>query len=306
MNGSMLTQQFLDHIDVLEASDDYASRRRIYECLDMASGIFCRETKSLHTSITIDTVAGQQAYDLPPDFIDLFITQASGRSIIRYSDTINYCWPRLTTYERLYRKNLLTPQNTPNLFAIIDKPSTNDVITGSCSAAGAASNGLTLLTDPTKSYMTTTNRVWPRDIVHNHTDGSMGYVIQNFDATHLYTALFGGTDNDWTTSDTYTIQPASQKILFLDAPSAVTGHVMHISYVCMSEPVFSDFGMWRFSDRTCRGIAAGAASIFKREKKEYTEAKALAALFTDEIRQYKIELGNQKLKEGASHRRERL
>ncbi|OPY16062.1 MAG: hypothetical protein A4E69_00331 [Syntrophus sp. PtaB.Bin138] len=305
MNGKMLTRQFLDFIDTSELSDNYAAQRRIYECLDMSASIFCRETKSIHNEATITTVAGQQAYDLPPDFIDLYIQTARERFPIRYSDLTTYTWPTKTTHERIYLQNLQTSQSLPSHFAIVDRQTDESLVTGSASSAGAKVNGQCVLTDSAQLFLTL-HRVWPRDVVHNAVDGSMGYVLETVTETSLKTALFDGTNDDWTLSDAYTIQPASEKQLLLDAPSLTSGHVIHIPYVGMPAPIFSDFGFWHFPPRTCRAIAAGAASLFKLGKTEYKEAQVLGQLFNDEIKQFKIELGAAKLKEGPSRRRQRV
>jgi hypothetical protein len=305
MNGIMLTRQFLDFIDTLEMSSDYAPQRKIFEYLDMAAAIFCRETKSIHRDVYITTVADQQAYDLPPDFIDLYMQTARRRYFIRYADGDNYCWPILTTHERIYRQNLLSSKSQPSSFAIIEKQTEPDLIAGSVSHAGAKVNGRCVLTDTVQLFMTS-HRVWPRDIVYNHTDNSLGYVLANVDETRVYTALFDGSDDDWSLSDAYTIQPAVKKQILLDAPSLTSGHVMHIPYVGMPDPVFSDFGFWRLPSRTCRAIASGAASLFKLGKTEYKETQALGQLFNDEISQFKLELGANKLKEGPSRRMQKV
>ena len=307
MNGKMLTRQFLDFIDVKDVSDDYASQRRIYEALDMAAAIFCRETRTLHDDDYLTTVVGVQRYDLPPDFIDLWMKSSKGSFFIRYTDGINYSFPPLTPYERIYRDNLTTAQEIPNRFAIMDKGTATAAITGSATAAGAVVNSKSILTDSTRNFLTT-HRAYPRDVVYNATTGAMGYVLSVIDATRLYTALFDGTagNNGWAVSDMYTIQPSAEKELILDAPSATAGHVMHVSYVCMPTPVFSDFDTWSFPPRTCRAIASGGAAIFKMDKTQYIESKALGGHFVDEITRFKIEQGRQKLQEGPSRRRERM
>lgn len=307
MNGKMLTRQFLDFIDTKEVSDDYASQRRIYEALDMAAGIFCRETRILHSEVSLTTIAGVQRYDLPPDFIDLYMRSTRGRFFIRYADGYNYFFPLLTPLERIYRDNLITAQEIPNRFAIADKNTTAVAITGTATAAGVAANGRAILTDSTRNFLTT-HRTWPRDVIYNGTTAAMGYVLSVINATSLFTALFDGTagNNGWTSANTYTIQPSAEKELILEAPAATSGHIMHVSYVCMPTPVFSDFDAWSFPSRTSRAIASGASAIFKMDKTQYTESKALGGYFSDEINRLKIEQGRQKLQEGPSRRRERM
>ena len=305
MNGKKLTQEFLDFIDTKGTSINYAPQRRIYECLDMAAGIYCRDTRSLHNTISLATVAAQQNYNLPLDFIDLYLQDASGNFFIKYYNGSNYSWPVLAPYEFLYRQNLTDNADCPAYFSLIDCPTQPTLITGTATAAGAAANGRCVLTDSTKHFLTT-DLVYPRDTIYNTNDDSLGIILAVIDDTHLYTALFDGTGNDWTNADAYTITPGIKKTLVLPAPSLTAGHIINVSYVCMPNPVFWDFAQWNFPERTCRAIASGAASIFKISKTEYRESQSLGSLFDAEIKQYKTEIGRQKLQQGPSSRRERM
>lgn len=56
-----------------------------------------------------------------------------------------------------------------------------------------------------------TSGVLPGDIVHNFTDGSIGYVISVDSETQItHTPLTGGTENDWDSSDAYRINKLVQ------------------------------------------------------------------------------------------------
>lgn len=305
MNGIALTKEFLDWIDAKEVSEQYASQRRIYDCLDIAAGIYVRDTRALHSAVSLTTVAGQQNYNLPPDFIDLYLQDAQGRFFARYYDGAQHSWPKCKTYDSIYRLNQTESRDYPANFALQDTPGDAALISGTATAAGAKTNGRCILTDSTKHFLTT-DLVWPRDIIYNATDASLGIVLAVIDATRLYVALFGENNNDWTNADAYTIQPAAKRMLVLDAPSLTAGHIIHVPYVCMPQPVYWDFAAWNFPDRTCQAIASGAASIFKIGKTEYKESQSLGGLFDAEVKRYKTELGRQKLQQGPSRRRERM
>ncbi|MEN6421323.1 MAG: hypothetical protein ABFD76_05190 [Smithella sp.] len=305
MNGKKLTQWFLDDVNQPAVDDNYASQRKIYECLDIAAGIYCRETRALKTTCTLTTVAGQQEYNLPPDFIDLYMKDNRGRFFAKYYDAVNYTWPILDSHERLFRENLTDSRDYPSYFAIKEPTAPPALINGTATAVGAVTNGRCILEDSTKLFLTT-HKVYPRDIIYNTTDGSLGIVLSVIDATHLYCALFGGTGNDWTLSDAYTIQPATERAIVLCAPSLTSGHTITVPYVCMPAPVYWDFGLWNLPARTCRAIASGAASLFKLPQSEYIESQALGKLFDEEVKQYKVELGRKALQQGPSRRRERL
>jgi len=294
MDGKKLTREMLDWLDQPLASDLEANQRRIYEMLDLAAGIFCRETFCLHTSVQITTVADKQNYDLPPDFIELYMKSSRGRYFIKYFDGSNYSYPIRTSYEKIFHTYATNPKAIPGRFAVIDKEETEDLIQGTVDESEDPMYGEVDLFDEDKSF-TTTDRVYPRDIVHNEKDGSTGYVLSIVNEHWLKVALFLGKDNRFVFGEiipTYTIQPAAEKQIVLDQPSSTTGHIMTVPYICMPAPVYSDYGFWRFPPRVCKAIAAGAATIYKLTKggKTATDAKQIGGIFEAEIKRYRYEL----------------
>ena len=297
MDGKKLTVLVLDALDEDAVSELYGKQRLIYEDLDQAAAIFARETGVLHAEHIITTVLGQQEYDLPPDYIRPYLQTSRGRFFAKYYDGSNYTWPLLSTYEKIFKSNLIESKEWPGRFAIHDKLTKEDLIQGSADADGAAAGGECTLRDDSMLFLTT-NRVYPRDTIHNTSDGSDGYVLSVTDPTHLKTALFGGTVNAWTNGDNYIIQPAAERQVILDAPSETTGHAMTMPYVCMPSPVFSDYGFWRINPRSCRAIAAGAAALFKIPKREFTESGQIGGLFAAEIIRVKREIAQERLQQG--------
>ena len=297
MLGIMLKQLFLDSADEEDVSASYASAREIWEKLDEAACIFTRELPLLHGEETITTVASRQSYDLPGGFINLYLQNRRSQFILKYYDGSNYSFPVLAPYEQIYRENTTDEQTWPNKFAIRDKEDKETLVTGTATAAGAETNGQCTLTDATKLF-TTTNRVWPRDIIYNSSQSSMGYVLSVTDATHLVVALFDadGAADSITLGDSYIIQPASKQQLYFDAPSESAGHIIYVPYLCLPDPVYSDLGMWRFSPETCKAIVSGATALFKTPKKEYKEASQLGSLFAQELSRKRKEVGMQKLR----------
>ncbi len=294
MDGKRLTAAFMSCIDDLSAATLQHQQRRIYECMDQACGIFCRQTRSFKSSVTITTVLGQQNYDLPPDFIDFYL-QKDGRYVLRYYDGTNYCWPRVVSWDEIYRLNLTDRQETPGRVCIREKETSEALIAGTADSPGAKTNGLAILTDAAMAFLTT-NRVWPRDVIHNEADGSDGYVIEVTDATHLKCALFDGDSNDWSSNDAYTIIPATEKQLMLEAPAATAGHLIVVPYIGMPNPVYSDFAFWRLPSQTCLGIAAGAAALYSIPKNSFQEAQVMNGQFLDEIRRTKTEIAQATLR----------
>lgn len=303
MDGKELVRAVLDNIDAQNAAAIIDKKWRIYECLDEAAAIFVRETRILHNRVTITTVAGQQAYSLPPDFIDLYLAAGPrSRYFIKYNDAVNDSWPTMTAYETILLDNQTTAKNTPNCFCIRDQYDAEPAITGTATSAGALSHGQCVLTDATKVF-TATHRVWPRYIVHNEADNSDGVVLSVTDATRLVVALSGGVADDWTSGDAYRIVPSTEKEIYLDAPSAQSGHTMTVEYVCMPAPVYSDYGMWRFPHRISRAIAAGAAALLVIPEGSYGESRVMQGQFIEEVHRYKTERAQQVLSQARTNRR---
>lgn len=301
MDGKKLSQLVLDFLDEMEATDLYASQRQLYENLDMASGVFVRETGVLKNTVTINTVADQQSYDLPPDFIRPYMKTSTGRYFFRYynADDETTTYPLVTEYDKIFKANLTDPQSEPAIAAIRIKETPAVLIEGTCDTGSEKTNGETTLTDATKAFLST-NRVYPRDIIHNISDESDGYVLTVTDDTTLITALWGGADSaeEWSAADEYIIQPAAQHELMLDAPSESDDHIITLPYICMPAPVFSDHGFWLFSPRTCRGICYGAAALFKKNKRDYSGSSEIGGLFDAEIRKTKEEIALSILQSG--------
>ena len=275
--------------DALDEPDDFfdgdtksqLTKRNAYRLLDEAAKYFLQITGALQAEVTITTVEDQQAYDLPVDFVRLKMRCPSGCHVIKYydADADNYLFPRSETYENVYLDNQTVSAETPVSFAVREKQSTEDVLTGNVTSAGAAANGQCTLTDSGKLF-TTTNLVYARDSVENVTDGSLGLVLSVTDATSLLTALFGGTDNDWTNSDAYRIYRQNRKQIYLDAPSKTAGDTITVPYIQMVDPVYSERGFWRFSEDVCWGICNRAAASFKASKGDFQEAAVLDAVFS--------------------------
>jgi len=306
MIGLRLLQEFLDGIDTKEFSEAYITKKRAYECLDLAACIFARDTRALKRETEITTAAEQQEYPLPPSFIDLYMRDADDNFFVRYTGDNNIIsWPIQIPPDYIYLMHETTPQDYPPHFSIEDVHAEQALITGAATSPGAAANGRSILEDSTKNFLTT-NRVCPRDRIYNNTAGAEGMVLSVIDATHLYTALFSGNNiEEWDASDTYTIIPATAALIKLAYPSLTAGHKIAVPYVSLPSPVFWDLGAWTYPERVCKAITSGAAALFKTGKTEYQEAQSLGNLFDAEVLRYKIEQGAKTLKQKSGRGRYR-
>lgn len=306
MDGKTLTRLWLDALDAPTKDELFDTDDRVaYGCLDRAAVDFCRETRCLTKTVVITTVASQQAYDLPPDFINLYLKNYSDRYTAKYYDGTSYSWPVLASFEKMFRDNLTDNKETPTCFSITDKVTQPALVTGTATAAGAKTAGQSILTDGTKLF-TTTNLIYPRDVVHNTTDGSDGLVLSVTNATQLVTALFSGKKNAWSMYDAYVIQRATSKQLYLDAPSAISGHAITIPYVAMPDPVYSEYGFWRLPAAACHAIACEAAFFYQTRKGKYgryPSAETHHIMFINEINRMRTETARARLQQGLAKRR---
>ncbi|MFH1952581.1 MAG: hypothetical protein ABIL06_13290 [Pseudomonadota bacterium] len=330
MDGKQLTRFVLDSLDEEVVSGIFAGQRQIYDYLDLAASTFCRETRFLTSEAAITTVADRQTYDLPPDFIGLYMKDSRGRFFIKYYDTSNYLFPIKSSYEKIFKSNLTTAKPTPGRFCIrddadndwgydyINTEASDNVITetaedyvvtekpsrghirGSAEISASSVNGDCQLTDSSQSFNTT---VKTRDVIHNTTDGSSGIVLKVIGDDVLVCALFDGAENDWTEGDDFVIIPSTTSRITLDAPSETAGHTITVPYVCMPFPVYSEFCVWKFPDRTCAAIAQEAAFLYMNQKGDFPSANRMHELFIAEINRFKRERALLKLQDGQYRKR---
>jgi hypothetical protein len=79
----------------------------------------------------------------------------------------------------------------------------------------------------------------------------------------IVTALYGGTNNDWTTSDAYVIIPQGRFQIVFDPPPSTAGHTITIYYVQRPAPVYSYNRGYRFAPGYKRPLLSYAAWLYK-------------------------------------------
>jgi len=265
MDGKSLTNGLADVLNETVSSSDFLSSRASYDFIYEAALEFCRRTRVLTKTQTITTVADQAAYDLDADFLMLYLRDPQNRYIVKYTDSSSndYFLP-FRNYEAVEYGNQQTSAYVPSNFSIIDNSTLTSRITGTATSAGAESNGETTLTDSTAPFAS----VEVGDDIHNTTDGSDGIVLSVTSTSALVTALFGGTDNDWDSSDAYVIVPQGRKKLVLDAPPSTAGHTVTIHYVQKPDPVYSSYMTYRFDRQYAPALIKYAAWLYKYRDSE--------------------------------------
>lgn len=244
-----------------DSDSNWLDTQSTYDFLYDAAVDYVDRTGCLRDTQTITTVADDSAYDINPDFLRLYLKDSSNRFFIKYNDGSNDHFLTWKEYEDIYHDNNKTSVSIPGRFSIIDS-SLPTRLTGTATSSGAASGGECTLTDSAADF----SDVGAGAIVHNTTDTAVGVVLSKTSTTALKTAMFGGTDNDWDSSDAYVIQPQARHQLIIDPPPSTANHTITLSYVQRPAPVYSDYGVYQFANPSL--LAKYAFFLYKYRDRE--------------------------------------
>jgi hypothetical protein len=252
------------------SGSQYIDNRTAFQYIWDAATELVRKTRCLKATATLTTVADQQAYVLPADFLDMALQDTSGREFIKYNDGDTDTFLSPCEYETIIYGNQTTSVTIPSRYAISDKPTLYSQITGTATSAGAVSAGKSTLTD-TAGLFTTTDYVSAGDIIHNTTSDDSGIVLSVDSATALSTAMFGndtGAAVGWTQNDAYVIQPQGRWQLSFDPPPSTAAHTATVYYVQRPAPVFHSYGVYRIPAHFQTDLIDYAAFRYKYRDKE--------------------------------------
>jgi hypothetical protein len=287
MDGKTLTNG-LNQILQESSTSSWIDLRSSYDYLYEAVCEFVRETQCLTATQDITTVATQAAYTLNPDYFFLYLTDDENNLFIKFDDGTSETMIPFREYSSVIYDNQTTSQAIPNNFSITDKRGVTTNITGATSADGAASGGECTLTDTGTTFLSS---VSVGDVVHNVTDGSDGVVISIVSNLVLTTALFGGTNNDWTSGDSYVIVPQGRKQLFFSPPPSTSGYTATLEYVQKPLPVYSLYQSYRFNPSYMSAIIKYAAWLYKYRDREPSFADAFFRHWDMQVRRMKASEG---------------
>jgi hypothetical protein len=261
--------------------DDFTS----YTYLNQAAREFVQRTECLRTEQTITTVSSQASYDLNADFLQLYLMDSSNTPFVKFYNGTSYSWCYYKDIQDVYLANNTTGVSIPSNFTITDNPTLPTRLSSTATSSGALSGGQCTLTDTTALF-TTTGKLSAGDQVHNVTDGSDGVVLSITSATVCVTALFGGSGNNWDSSDAYVIQPQARLRLTLDPMPTTAGYIVTVPYVQIPNPVYSDYGRWRIPDAACIHIVQYAAWLYKYRDREIQFGDQLYKWFEMGVRKW--------------------
>jgi len=264
MDGKQYLYQLRNLLQEGETSS-FLDTRTSFDYIYQAACQFVIETRLLTAETTLTTVAGTADYDLPVDYLSLYLRNSTNEFVIKYYDGANYTFLTYRDIASMWIDNPTEGKTIPDNFAIIDGD-TPSIVTGTASAVGALTNGYTILTSSTSTFIA--SKVSVGDQIHNTTDGSDGVVIEVIDATHLKTAMFGGTDNDWTSDDAFIITPQSRKQIKFNAYPDTAGHTATLPYIQKPDPVYTAYGSYRFPAVYMPAVLHYAAWLYKYRDRE--------------------------------------
>lgn len=272
------------------ASSAFLDNKTSYSFLWQAATAFVERTGCLRSTQAITTVANQAGYDVSSDFLRLYMRDKHNNFVMKYNDGSNNTFISWKAYEEIISEDNTTAVSIPSWFSVIDA-SLPAQVTGTATSAGTLSGGQSTLTDTAASFA----NVSAGDYVHNTSDGADGIALSKTSSTVLVTALFGGTGNDWVTSDAYVIQPQGRFQLLLNPPPAIAAHTITLYYIQRPAPVFSDYGVYRFPQQFTDAVVYYAAWLYKYRDSEPNfgdrwyqiyekEVRRATALFRDSLR----------------------
>lgn len=279
MDGKTLLNSLASRLDERFSTSSFLDTRISYDYLWEAACELVRRTQCLTATQSITTVADQAAYDLNADFLCLYLRNSDNKYIVKYNDGADN-WPTLRDYDAVVRSSNTTSVDVPSNFSIIDKQTLTDPISGTATSAGALSNGEAILYDTLAPF----TYVKAGDSIHNITDGSDGIVVSVTSSSVLVTSLFGGTDNDWDSSDAYIIVPGGRKQISFDPPPSTAADTVTVYYIPRPNPVYSYYRTYRFDPHFKEALVMYAAWLYKYRDSDPNFGDAFYKYFDMECR----------------------
>lgn len=277
-----------------DSNSDFLDTRASYEHIWLASKEFADRSNCLTSTQSITTVANQAQYTLNADFMKMYLRNSDNNHYVKYNNGSADQFILFQDKEDAIYQNSTASVEIPSKFYIEDDPNLDSQISSTATAAGTSSGGVCTLTDSTAPFAD----VSVGDIVHNITDGSDGYVVSKTSTSVLITALFDGTNNDWTNADAYIIQPQGRLRLVFNPPPSTSGHTVTVYYVQKPSPVFSDYYVYRFQEQYMFGIINFAAFLYKYKDRIPNFGDKFYAIFENAVRKASNTLNQSFLRQG--------
>lgn len=289
MDGITLLRQTAELLNEDYDTSGFTDDKVGYEFLWQAAVEFNNRTRALSTTTTLTTAVDGTDHVLPADFLQLYLKDDFDRYYVAYSDGTTTSFIYEETKDTIIFANNTNSVSVPSRFYIGDEELDTTTLTGTATDTGAKVAGQSTLTDSTGDFED--DGVQPGDTVHNETDNSSGYILSVTSGTALVVALFDGDSNDWTTDDVYTIVLQPRLKLVVDPPTSTADHTMTVHYIQRPEPVFSNYGRYRFKSEFSSALTRYAAWLYKYRDKMPDEGDRWYSFFDRQVRQYGLKVG---------------
>jgi len=248
-----------------DSGSGYIDNLTSYNFLNEAAVRLQQISGYLKSEDSITTAADTYQYDLNADYMGLYLKNSSKNYFIDYNDGSSTTFVTWVPYEKIILADSFSDSSSvPGRFSVKDSPSLASQVTGTATSAGAATGGKSTLTDTAADF----SDVEAGDWVHNTTDGSDGIIVSKTSSTVLTTALFNGTNDDWSSSDAYVIQPQGRLRLIVDPPSSTASHTITVYYLQRPAPVYTDYDVFRFPREYTPALVKYAAWLYKYRDRE--------------------------------------
>lgn len=278
MDGKDLKRRLAHMLDE-DTDSSWLDERSSYDHLYEAAVEWVDRTGCLTATQTITTSVDEDEYALETDFLRLAVRDSNEDFIIRLSDGTTTVNLEQCRYDEIFSANQTASVGWPSSFAVRDRDEI-DVITGTASTAGDDSGGKSLL-----RTVTDISNVGPGDTVHNTTDGSDGVVISVPSSTTAYVALFGGTDNEWDSGDSFIVRPGARYEIVLSQPIE-DAKTLTVQYVKTPNPVYTDYDVYRFPKQYATALVKYAFWAYKYRDKERSLGDAMYQYWDRQISKY--------------------
>lgn len=277
MDGLTLRTQLQYALRELSNSE-FLDEKTSYDFLYEAALELNRITQALNGTQSITTTASTSAYNLNPDFQCLRVMNDRNERVVKFDDGNSESWISERPYESVLYDNNSDETATPVSISITDYETSATNLTGTAGATDAVSTNDTTLSG--SSF----GSVAVGDLVHNTTDGSQGIVTAVTSATSLETRLFYGTNNYWTSGDSYVIVPQGRKRLVVDPPNSTAGYTITVPYVQKPTPVYSPYRSYRFDSSFGPALVKYAAWLYKYRDQEPNKGDAWFKYFMQQAK----------------------
>jgi len=259
---------FTEHLIRAKSKSAVVGHKMTYDLMHAGAEEFVSMVQCIKRSADLTTVADQASYDLPANFLSLYLKTddpRGGELFVRYTDTTSDEFiPLFKSYQSVVYENDDTSVNIPGSFTLHEKTSLPTQLTGTTTSGGTLSGGQADLTDTGEEFET---YVAARDIVHNSKKDATGIVLSVTDDENLVTAMFDSDGNPvaWANGDTWVIQPVARMQLQLVPPPETASETVTVPYLAKPNPVYSDYGTWLINGIYHKAFCFYAAYLYLAE-----------------------------------------